>query len=100
MATTLYKLKDLCDGPVQIAINSWRDHFPTIEQFLLDAMINGTIIDADKERMMCHHQSVVEVYFKPKVGGDLIGVLHYDIELALQQAYRIAMNKRNASCVG
>lgn len=94
--STLNTLTKLCNGPVQIAINSWKDHFADIEHFLLDAMIQKVDIDPNKERMMVHHNTVVEVYFKLHTNGNLVGVLHYDVDLAIEQALLIAMNKRNA----
>lgn len=93
--SNLNNLVKLCKGPVQIAVNSWKDHFADIEHFLLDAMIQKVDIDPNKERMMVHHNTVVELYFKLHTNGNLIGVLHYDVELAIDQALHIAMNQRN-----
>lgn len=89
MASDLDKLLSLCKCEVSVEVNTHRNYYESVGQYVRGARDLGEIPDSIFYEMV-KRDTVVKVQFYTHTPVGFFSVLHYDVNEALDMAVKIA----------
>lgn len=84
----LQELIDRCKYSVEVSTNDHRDYFQTVEYALeeFEVCMDGVEITDEVRAKMIETNTIIAIQFYPRTSNSFYLVLHYDLDMALDQA--------------
>lgn len=96
----LILLQSKCKCGIFIEINSHRDYCETVQHHI-DDMPEGRASDLDSDILleMIARDTIIDLQFYPNTPIGFYNILHYDIEMALDEALALLEDKKRIQVI-
>lgn len=89
MEEKLKYIIDKCECSVRITVNYHKDMYQTVSEYLDD--LGENVDDAERFEMI-QRDTIIEIQLYPHTPITSYGILHYDLDMALDEALNILNN--------